>query len=87
MEGLVQQHLEGQLLNAAKQIEDRVDNQLHQLDKLEGDDYERLQEQRLQDIKRQVWSKKLLPPSVDLVLCELVAQHTSNDRDAPGWRM
>lgn len=48
MDGLVQQAIEGQLLNVAKRVEDQLDDQLHALGKLDADDYEALRERRLQ---------------------------------------
>ena len=44
MEQVLQQHV----LNVVQQMEDRVDDQIHAMDKLQGDDYEALRQQRLQ---------------------------------------
>lgn len=44
MEQILQQHV----LNVVQQMEEQVDNELHAMGKLQGDDYEALRQQRLQ---------------------------------------
>lgn len=60
MDQLVQQHIENQLLQTAKALEDQIDGQLHRLDNLEEDDYDKLRQHRLKELKehaakRQKW--------------------------------
>ena len=52
MDGLIQQNLEQNLLQAAKTIEDAVDVQLHRLENLQEDDIERIRQKRIHDMKR-----------------------------------
>jgi acetyl-CoA carboxylase alpha subunit len=50
----LQQVVENTLLQAAKQVEEQLDSQLHRLDNLDEDDLEKLRRQRLEEMKRQV---------------------------------
>jgi acetyl-CoA carboxylase alpha subunit len=52
MENVVQQALEGNLLRAAKTMEDAVDAQLHRLENLEEDDLERIRQKRIDEMKK-----------------------------------
>lgn len=53
MEAIVQQAVENSLLQAAKEAEDAIDNQLKALDNLDDDDLERLRQSRIDQLKRQ----------------------------------
>lgn len=48
----LQQVVEGALLQAAKQVEDQLDSQLHQLENLDEDDIEKLRRHRIEEMKR-----------------------------------
>lgn len=48
----VQQILEQQLLRAAQQVEDQIDNELHKMEKMDDDDIERLRQKRVEELKR-----------------------------------
>merc|ERR1719194_375841 len=56
MEGLVQaqvqQAIEGQVLAAAQQMEDALDEKLHELENLDEDDLERVKQRRLDEMKK-----------------------------------
>merc|ERR1719194_254071 len=56
MEGLVQaqvqQAIEGQVLAAAPQMEDALDEKLHELENLDEDDLERVKQRRLDEMKK-----------------------------------
>lgn len=59
MEELLQQHV----LNVVQSMEDRVDDQIHAMDKLQEDDFDTLRQRRLKDMKRQqakrqIWLSK-----------------------------
>lgn len=58
MEQLQQQIVEHHLLAAAQKVEDQLDNEMHQLQKLEEDDMESLRQQRLQQMKKAALKKK-----------------------------
>ena len=58
MDGVVQQCIQQQVLDAARQLEDQVDEHIHGLEKLDGDDLERLREHKLQDIKQQALKRQ-----------------------------
>ena len=58
MEQLQQQIVEHHLLAAAQKVEDQLDTEMHQLQKLEEDDMESLRQQRLQQMKRAALKKK-----------------------------
>lgn len=63
MEQLQQQIVEQHLLATAQKVEDQLDNEMHQLQKLDEDDMESLRQQRLQQmkkaaIKKQEWLRK-----------------------------
>lgn len=49
MEEVLQQHV----LNVVQKMEDRVDDQIHAMDKLQEDDFDSLRQKRLKDMKRQ----------------------------------
>lgn len=49
MEEILQQHV----LNVVQKMEDRVDDQIHAMDKLQEDDFDSLRQKRLKDMKRQ----------------------------------
>jgi hypothetical protein len=53
MEGVLQQALEQHLVSAAKQVEDQLDNEIHRLEKLDGDDLERFRERRVEQMRQQ----------------------------------
>eukprot|EP00891_Asterochloris_glomerata_P002674 jgi/Astpho2/2674/fgenesh1_pm.00049_%23_16_t len=53
-QGLIEQHL----LQVAKNVEDQLDSQLHQLDNLREDDVEQLRQKRIQQLKRQADRKR-----------------------------
>lgn len=48
----IKQVVEEQVLRAAKEMEDKLDAQLHKLDRLDVDDIEALRERRVQELKR-----------------------------------
>lgn len=50
----LQQVLEDTLLRAAKEVEDQLDSQLHQLDNMDEDDIEKLRRKRIEEMKRWV---------------------------------
>lgn len=50
---LVQQAVEQTVLRVAKQLEDKLDDELHKLENIQDDDIERLRQRRIQDLKRQ----------------------------------
>jgi hypothetical protein len=52
MNQVVQQALESSLIQAAKQVEDQIDAQLHQLENLEEDDIERIRQRRVDELKK-----------------------------------
>ncbi len=56
---MMQQALEGHLLNAAKAMEDSIDDELHRLDNMDEDDMDRLREKRLAALKKQQAKKKV----------------------------
>lgn len=63
MEQLQQQIVEQHLLATAQKVEDQLDNEMHQLQKLDEDDMESLRQQRLQQmkkaaLKKQEWLRK-----------------------------
>lgn len=58
MEQLQQQIVEQHLLAAAQKVEDQLDNEMHQLQKLDEDDMESLRQQRLQQMKKAALKKK-----------------------------
>ncbi|KAL3140644.1 hypothetical protein ABBQ32_005211 [Trebouxia sp. C0010 RCD-2024] len=63
MEQLQQQIVEQHLLATAQRVEDQLDNEMHQLQKLDEDDMESLRQQRLQQmkkaaLKKQEWLRK-----------------------------
>lgn len=51
-QNLQAQFIENQLLNVAKVVENRIDQQLAELDELEDDDIERIREKRLAEMKK-----------------------------------
>jgi hypothetical protein len=53
MEAIVQQAVESSLLQAAKEAEDAIDNEIKALDNLDDDDLERLRQSRIDQLKRQ----------------------------------
>lgn len=58
MQQLQQQIVEQHLLAAAQKVEDQLDNEMHQLQRLEEDDMESLRQQRLQQMKKAAVKKK-----------------------------
>merc|ERR1719407_358073 len=48
----VQQAIEGQVLAAAQQMEDALDEKLHELENLDEDDLERVKQRRLDEMKK-----------------------------------
>ena len=58
MEQLQQQIVEQHLLAAAQKVEDQLDNEMHQLQKLDEDDMESLRQQRIQQLKKAAIKKK-----------------------------
>lgn len=58
MEQLQQQIVEQHLLATAQRVEDQLDNEMHQLQKLDEDDMESLRQQRLQQMKKAAIKKK-----------------------------
>ena len=58
MEQLHQQIVEQHLLATAQKVEDQLDNEMHQLQKLDEDDMESLRQQRLQQMKKAALKKK-----------------------------
>ena len=58
MEQLQQQIVEQHLLATAQKVEDQLDNEMHQLQKLDEDDMESLRQQRLQQMKKAALKKK-----------------------------
>lgn len=58
MEQLQQQIVEQHLLAAAQQMEDQIDSEMHQLQKLDEDDMESLRQQRIQQMKKAALKKK-----------------------------
>ena len=54
MEGLIQQNIEKNILQAAKTIEDAVDAQIHRLENLQEDDLELIRRKRIDDMKKYV---------------------------------
>lgn len=49
---LIKQAVEEQVLRAAQEVEDKLDAQLHELDRLEVDDLDVLREKRMRELKR-----------------------------------
>ena len=58
MEQLQQQIVEQHLLAAAQQMEDQIDSEMHQLQKLDEDDMESLRQQRILQMKKAAQKKK-----------------------------
>lgn len=58
MDTVVQQVVENHLLNAAKDMEDQLDEEMHRLGKLDHDDMEQLREQRIRQMKQQADRKR-----------------------------
>lgn len=58
MEQLQQQIVEQHLLAAAQKVEDQLDNEMHQLQRLDEDDMESLRQQRIQQMKKAALKKK-----------------------------
>ncbi len=54
----MQQVVENHLLNAAKGMEDELDNEMHRLGKLDQDDMEQLRQQRILQMKKQAQKKQ-----------------------------
>ncbi|KDD74368.1 hypothetical protein H632_c1365p0, partial [Helicosporidium sp. ATCC 50920] len=48
---LIKQAVEEQVLRAAQEVEDKLDAQLHELDRLEVDDLDVLREKRMRELK------------------------------------
>ncbi|KAK9833826.1 hypothetical protein WJX74_007004 [Apatococcus lobatus] len=58
MDTVVQQVVENHLLNAAKDMEDQLDEEMHRLGKLDHDDMEQLRERRILQMKQQADRKR-----------------------------
>ena len=54
----MQQAIEGQVLAAAKGVEDQLDSQLHALENLDEDDLESLRRRRVDQMKQQARKKQ-----------------------------
>lgn len=58
MENIYQNAMEQAVLQVAKQMEDRLDEQLHQIDHLGEDDLERVRQTRIDELKKQAAKKQ-----------------------------